>query len=202
MLWDGVTHPSWTFGTLLRTIALHGMPHFENIDAGRGAPIVSRKAIRDTSGRSGHTWDTFRAIRRLWKGTLVIKGLLDPRDAELAIDAGADGIIVSTHGGRQIDGVLPALSALPRIVEVAGDTPVMITAASGGGRLIRRSRSGRSSSLSAARSTMPPRSAVKRACNSPSASCATRYTATWAILASTTLARSPATSWSNGGRAR
>ena len=126
MLWDGITHPRWTIGTFLRAIVLDGMPHFENIDAGRGAPIVSSKAIRDTSGRSGHTWETFRDIRKLWKGTLVIKGLLDPRDARLAVEAGADGIIVSTHGGRQVDGVLPALSALPGIVEAAGATPVMI----------------------------------------------------------------------------
>jgi L-lactate dehydrogenase (cytochrome) len=126
MIWDGLTHPRWTFGTFLRTIAVHGMPHFENIDAGRGPPIVSRNAIRDTSGRAGHTWETFRQIRRLWKGTLVVKGLLDPRDARIAIDAGADAIVVSTHGGRQIDGVIPALSALPRVVEAAGQTPVMI----------------------------------------------------------------------------
>ncbi len=126
MVWEGITHPAWTFGTFLRTILTHGMPHFENIDAGRGAPIVSSNAIRDTSGRAGHDWDVFRAIRRHWKGNLVIKGLLDPGDARIAAEAGADGIIVSTHGGRQMDGVLPALSALPAMVAAAPGATVMI----------------------------------------------------------------------------
>ncbi|HEV7717426.1 MAG TPA: alpha-hydroxy acid oxidase [Arsenicitalea sp.] len=125
-LWGGVTHPRWAIGNFMRTIVEHGMPHFENIDGGRGAPIVSRNAIRDTSGRAGHTWEFLMRIRAEWKGKLVLKGLLDPRDVKIAIACGVDGIIVSTHGGRQIDGVLPAIHALPGCVEAAGDVPVMI----------------------------------------------------------------------------
>ena len=102
------------------------MPHFENLDGGRGAPIVSKNAIRDTSGRAAHNWDFLRQIRAAWKGNLVLKGLLDPRDVRIALDCGADGIIVSTHGGRQIDGTIPALHALPGCVEAAGGAPVMI----------------------------------------------------------------------------
>jgi L-lactate dehydrogenase (cytochrome) len=56
----------------------------------------------------------------------VLKGLLDPRDAALAAKAGADGVIVSTHGGRQIHGVVPSIRALPDCVAAAGDMPVMI----------------------------------------------------------------------------
>jgi L-lactate dehydrogenase (cytochrome) len=126
MLWEGITHPSWSIGTFLRTLVYHGMPHFENIDGGRGAPIVSTNAIRDTSGRAGHTWDILRRIRADWPRKLVVKGLLDPRDVKIAIDCGVDGIIVSTHGGRQIDGAIPSLRALPGCVEAAGDVPVMI----------------------------------------------------------------------------
>ena len=56
----------------------------------------------------------------------MVKGLLDPRDVKLAADAGVDGVIVSTHGGRQIDGVIPSIRALPGCVAAAGDMPVMI----------------------------------------------------------------------------
>lgn len=126
MLWDGLTHPRWSVETFLQTLVRHGMPHFENLDGGRGAPIVSRNAIRDTSGRAGHNWEFLRKIRVDWQGKLVLKGLLDPRDVKIAVDCGVDGIIVSTHGGRQIDGVIPSIRALPGCVEAAGAIPVMI----------------------------------------------------------------------------
>lgn len=124
--WDGATHPRWAIGTFLRTLFETGMPHFENLDGGRGAPIVSRNAIRDTSGRAAHTWNFFKRIRAEWSGNLVVKGLLDPRDVQIAIDSGADGIIVSTHGGRQIDGTVPSIRALAACVEAADGHPVMI----------------------------------------------------------------------------
>jgi L-lactate dehydrogenase (cytochrome) len=126
MFWDGATHPRWAIGNFLWTIAAHGMPHFENLDGGRGAPIVSRTAIRDTGGRTGHDWAFLRRIRDYWRGKLVIKGLLDPRDVTLAVHTGVDGVIVSTHGGRQMDGAIPAFRALPACVQAAGDVPVMI----------------------------------------------------------------------------
>lgn len=124
MLWDGATHPSWSIGNLIRTIVQHGMPHFENLDAGRGAAIVS-SGTRNTN-RTGQNWAALARIREEWKGNLVLKGVLDPRDVKLAVEAGVDGIIVSTHGGRQIDGVIPAIHALPGCVAAAGAVPVMI----------------------------------------------------------------------------
>lgn len=124
MFWDGATHPSWSVGNFIRTIVQNGMPHFENLDAGRGAAIVS-SGTRNTN-RTGQNWDALARIREEWKGNLVLKGLLDPRDVKLAVDAGIDGIIVSSHGGRQIDGVIPPIHALPGCVAAAGDVPVMI----------------------------------------------------------------------------
>jgi L-lactate dehydrogenase (cytochrome) len=124
MFWDGATHPSWSIGNFIRTIARHGMPHFENLDAGRGAAIVSG-GTRNTN-RTGQNWAALARIRDEWKGNLVLKGVLDPRDVKLAVEAGVDGIIVSTHGGRQIDGVIPAIHALPGCARAAGDVPVMI----------------------------------------------------------------------------
>lgn len=120
LAWQGLTHPRWTFGTFLRTIAQHGMPHFENNFAHRGAPILSATVQRDFSDRGHLTWEHLRTVRRLWPGQLVVKGILDVRDARLAIGLGADGIIVSNHGGRQLDGAPSSISALQPIVEAVG----------------------------------------------------------------------------------
>jgi L-lactate dehydrogenase (cytochrome) len=126
LAWDGITRPRWLFGTFLRTMLRHGMPHFENNYARRGPPILSSDVLRDFSDRGHLTWEHFRLIRRLWKGPLVIKGILDKDDALIARDAGADGIIVSNHGGRQLDGAVSALRVLPRIAEACPGMPVML----------------------------------------------------------------------------
>ena len=65
-------------------------------------------------------------IRRMWPGKLVVKGILDVRDARIAVDDGADGIIVSNHGGRQLDGTVSPLRVLPGIVQACPGVPVMI----------------------------------------------------------------------------
>ena len=126
LAWQGLTHPRWTLGTFLRTIVQHGMPHFENNFARRGAPILSSSVQRDFSDRGHLTWDDLRTIRRLWPGQLVVKGILDVRDARIAVELGADGIIVSNHGGRQLDGTVPPLKVLPAIVQACPEVPVMI----------------------------------------------------------------------------
>ncbi|AEG93815.1 alpha-hydroxy acid oxidase [Ramlibacter tataouinensis] len=126
LAWQGLSHPRWLFGTFLRTLARHGMPHFENNYASRGAPILSPNVERDFSDRGHLNWRHFAMIRKLWPGHLVLKGVLDPRDARMAADAGADGIIVSNHGGRQLDGAVAPLRALPRIVQACPEVPVML----------------------------------------------------------------------------
>lgn len=126
LAWQGITHPRWLFGTFLRTIARHGMPHFENNYARRGAPILSPNVERDFSDRGHLNWEHLRRIRRMWPGQLVIKGILDVRDARIAVGCGADGIIVSNHGGRQLDGTVAPLRVLPGIVAACPEVPVMI----------------------------------------------------------------------------
>jgi L-lactate dehydrogenase (cytochrome) len=126
LAWDGVTHPRWLFGTLFKTLARHGMPHFENNFATRGAPIISPNVERDFSHRGHLTWEHFDLVRRTWKGTLVIKGVLHADDARTARDHGADGVIVSNHGGRQLDGAVAPLRVLPGIVAAVPDVPVMM----------------------------------------------------------------------------
>ena len=66
-------------------------------------------------------WDAVRWIRRLWDGKLILKGILDPEDARLALDVGADALIVSNHGGRQLDGAESSIRALPAIVDAVRD---------------------------------------------------------------------------------
>jgi L-lactate dehydrogenase (cytochrome) len=126
LAWDGLVRPSWLFGTFLRTLVNHGMPHFENNYAERGAPIMSPSILRDFSDRGHLNWDHFKMVRRLWPGALVIKGILHPADARKAADLGADGVIVSNHGGRQLDGSVAPLLVLPKIVDAVPSIPVML----------------------------------------------------------------------------
>jgi len=126
LAWDGIIRPRWLFGTFLRTLLRHGVPHFENNYATRGPPIISPNILRDYSDRGHLNWEHFELIRRLWTGPLVIKGILAKADAARAREAGADGIIVSNHGGRQLDGAVAALRVLPGIAAACPDIPVML----------------------------------------------------------------------------
>lgn len=126
LAWQGITHPRWLLGTFTRTLVRHGIPHFENAYAHRGTPIVSRNVERDFSDRAHFTWEHLANIRRRWNGQLVIKGILTAEDARLAQQHGADGIVVSNHGGRQLDGVVAAMRALPEVVEAVPQLPVML----------------------------------------------------------------------------
>jgi L-lactate dehydrogenase (cytochrome) len=126
LVWDGMTHPRWLIGTAMRTLIRHGMPHFENTDATRGPPILSRDLTRASGLRDQLGWKHLELIRRRWKGTLVIKGVLAAEDARMAKDKGVDGVIVSNHGGRQLDGTISPLRVLPKIVDAAGDITVML----------------------------------------------------------------------------
>lgn len=124
--WDGVTHPRWLCGTFLRTLSRHGMPHFENNFAHRGAPILSSSVLRDYNDRGHITWKHLEQIRRIWPGPLVFKGILRPEDAVIARETGADAIVVSNHGGRQLDGCAAPLRVLPDIVAAVPGLPVLL----------------------------------------------------------------------------
>jgi len=123
---DGLVRPRWLVGTFARTILNHGIPHFENLYAYRSVPIISGTVQREFGGRAHFNWDSFRNTRQLWAGRLIIKGILHPADAVEAVKAGAEGIIVSNHGGRQLNAAIAPLHVLPAICEAAGDVPVML----------------------------------------------------------------------------
>ncbi|MCJ0763415.1 alpha-hydroxy acid oxidase [Variovorax terrae] len=126
LAWDGLSHPRWLAGTFLQTLLRHGMPHFENNYATRGVPILSPNVLRSYSERGHLHWAHFDQVRRLWKGNLIVKGILSQEDARQARDHGADGIIVSNHGGRQLDGAVAPLRVLPGIVAACPELPIMI----------------------------------------------------------------------------
>lgn len=126
LAWDGISRPAWLLGTFARTLLQHGMPHFENWRAERGAPILSASVQRDFVARDHLNWQHLRQIRDLWKGNLVIKGLLRWQDAVIARDAGVDGIIVSNHGGRQADCAVSPLHVLPEICQAVPGMVVMM----------------------------------------------------------------------------
>jgi L-lactate dehydrogenase (cytochrome) len=123
---DGMTHPSWLFGTALRTLLQHGMPHFENMDAGRGPPILARDVVRAVGPRDRLTWEHLAAIRKRWTGSMVIKGVLSAADAIIARETGIDGIIISNHGGRQLDAAVAPLIALPSIAAAVPGMTIML----------------------------------------------------------------------------
>jgi len=121
---QAITHPRWAWD-----VGLLGRPHdLGNISAYRGNPT----GLADYIGWLGSnfdpsiSWKDLEGIREFWKGPMVIKGILDPDDARDAVKFGADGIVVSNHGGRQLDGVLSTARALPAIADaVQGDLKVL-----------------------------------------------------------------------------
>jgi L-lactate dehydrogenase (cytochrome) len=111
----------WIF-SLLRS----GMPHLENMEAARGPPILSRSLERNFNLRDKLSWEHIDLIRNRWRGRLVLKGILRGDDAGLARDRGVDGVIVSNHGGRQLDGAIAPLKVLAEVVAEAGRMDVML----------------------------------------------------------------------------
>ena len=102
-----------------------GMPHLENMGDQR-VPIMSRTHARRRHLRDGLCWEHLELMRRIWKGKLVVKGVLARQDVRIARESGADGVIISNHGGRQLDGTVAPLRALPGAVAEAGNMPVMM----------------------------------------------------------------------------
>jgi L-lactate dehydrogenase (cytochrome) len=122
---SGLAHPLW-----LTDVYVRGRPHV----LGNIAPAMAgASASTDFWGwvkrnwDSGVTWDDIDWLRRRWSGPIVLKGVLDDEDACRAIDAGVDGLVVSNHGGRQLDSALSTARALPSVAEaVRGRVPVLV----------------------------------------------------------------------------
>lgn len=116
---DGLAHPAWLWDVLMR-----GGP----ATLGNIAPdSTSLGALQEYMGWIGRnfdssvTWDDIAWVRERWPGPLVLKGILDPEDAREAARRGVDGIVVSNHGGRQLDGAPSSVAALPAVIEAVSD---------------------------------------------------------------------------------
>ena len=118
MVAQSVIRPAWSL-----SILRHGLPRFRTLEK-----YIDEKTMRETAGFVGAnlggtlSWDYLSEVRELWDGPLVVKGIVDPDDAQRCVDCGADAVQVSNHGGRQLDAVPAAIDSLPPIVDRIGDS--------------------------------------------------------------------------------
>lgn len=117
--WQGLTHPRWAWD-----VGIRGRPHtLGNITPalGKRSGLEDFFAWMRNNFDPAVSWRDFDFVRENWAGPLVLKGILDVEDARNAVEVGADGIVVSNHGGRQLDGVCSTARALPRVAATIGD---------------------------------------------------------------------------------
>ena len=124
--WDVAIHPDWLFNIFARTYLNHGMPRFENMDATAGPPVLSKNLMRNIGARDQLAWKHVELIRKRWKGKLVVKGLVSPHDTKIARESGVDGVLISNHGGRQLDYTFAGLRTLPEIAAEAKGMTIMV----------------------------------------------------------------------------
>jgi L-lactate dehydrogenase (cytochrome) len=115
---DLISHPQW-----VRDVPVGGKPltfgNLENAVPGARSPAAFREWV-DGQFDPSVTWEDIAWVREHWKGRLVVKGVLDPEDARRAVEVGVDGVVVSNHGGRQLDSVPSTARALPDVVDAVG----------------------------------------------------------------------------------
>jgi len=124
LMWDAALHPRWLFG-LLRG----GMPTFANLSDPQAGPVSAQTHAALLTRAMDRTldWASLDWVRRHWSRPVLLKGVLDPEDARRAIDRGVDAIIVSNHGGRQLDAAQATIDVLPEIIAaVKGRVPVLV----------------------------------------------------------------------------
>jgi (S)-mandelate dehydrogenase len=117
MMMQMVTSPAWSMA-----LRKNGIPRFSNLRsyAGENASINDMVEFARREMGGAFTWEEVARYRDLWKGTLIVKGILHPQDAEKVVALGADGLFVSNHGGRQIEALPAPIDALPAIVRQVG----------------------------------------------------------------------------------
>ncbi|HSC95269.1 MAG TPA: alpha-hydroxy acid oxidase [Burkholderiales bacterium] len=117
---DVLLHPRWLFGVLVRYLLTTGMPRYQNYPTDVRYRITAGPMGRSSMRNDSINWDDLRALRKLWPHRLLVKGLLHPQDAVTAADCGADGVIVSNHGGRNLDTAISPIEVLPEVVDAVG----------------------------------------------------------------------------------
>src|SRR5258708_15910385 len=109
LIYDGLTHPRWLLGFLL-----NGMPQFGNFVTADSSHVEVQATVMHRQMDASFNWEDFNWLRKLWPRKLLVKGIIRPDDAERCVAAGADGVILSNHGGRQLDAAASPLQVLPR----------------------------------------------------------------------------------------
>jgi len=121
---DGLLHPRWLLAVWLR----HGMPRFENIAEflPAGATADALADFTRAQRNPAFSWDDLARLREQWKGPLLLKGVLSGEDADRCVRLGLDGVVVSNHGGRQLDGAVASRRALPEVVAAGKGLTVLV----------------------------------------------------------------------------
>lgn len=118
---DVLMHPHW-----LKNVATR-RPRFVNLERELGPGRDAASFLTSNMFDPALDWDDFRRFRDLWKGKLLLKGVLRAEDAVRAVDCGADGVVLSNHGGRQLDGAISGMDALPEVVrEIRGRASIIV----------------------------------------------------------------------------
>ncbi len=129
-LLDMSLHPSWLASVMGRYYMNGGLPqlaHFPKDKAGSGGVAQPQKSVVPNFRGDNLTWDDIRRLRDIWKGPLLLKGVHLAEDAARAVQEGCDGIIISNHGGRNLDTAVASLDVLPEITaEVGGKTTIIV----------------------------------------------------------------------------
>jgi (S)-mandelate dehydrogenase len=123
---DILRHPVWAQSVLLKYFTSIGFPRHENYPPDYQKSILSGVGSRDAMRADSLDWDDIKRFRDMWPGTLMLKGINRPDDAVRAVEAGLDGLIVSNHGGRNMDSSAATLDVLPQITEAVGDRCTVI----------------------------------------------------------------------------
>jgi isopentenyl diphosphate isomerase/L-lactate dehydrogenase-like FMN-dependent dehydrogenase len=119
-LTDMALHPRWVAGVIGRYVMNGGMPRHENYPKKYRHRITRGRADEAPQNSQAVTWEHVARVRQLWPGPLVVKGILTGEDARRAVASGADGVVVSNHGGRALDSAAATIDMLPEVVAAVG----------------------------------------------------------------------------------
>jgi isopentenyl diphosphate isomerase/L-lactate dehydrogenase-like FMN-dependent dehydrogenase len=123
---DIMRHPTWATSVLLKYFRTIGMPRNENYPEPYRRRISAAPDTFQVMRQDSLCWDDIKTFRKMWPGILMLKGINRPDDAVKAIEHGVDGIIVSNHGGRNMDSVVASIDALPDVAEAVGERATVL----------------------------------------------------------------------------
>jgi isopentenyl diphosphate isomerase/L-lactate dehydrogenase-like FMN-dependent dehydrogenase len=123
---DVARHPRWLLGVIGRYVTSTGMPRHENYPAKYKVRITRGLPNEQPQNSTTMTWAHIGRIRQMWPGPLVVKGIQSGDDARRAVDQGADGVVVSNHGGRALDSAVATIDSLPEVAAAVGDRATVL----------------------------------------------------------------------------